>query len=75
MTRRCELSGKSVQVGNTVSHANNKSKRRFLPNLQDTSVLSDVLGHSVRLRLTPRASRRVPQGRAISSMTWRTGMA
>ena len=55
MPRRCALSGKAVQYGNNVSHANNKSRRRFMSNLQVASVLSDVLGHSVRLRLTPRA--------------------
>ena len=53
MPRRCALSGKAVQYGNNVSHANNKSRRRFMSNLQVASVLSDALGHSVRLRLTP----------------------
>jgi large subunit ribosomal protein L28 len=73
MTRRCELSGKSVQVGNTVSHANNKTKRRFLPNLQDTSVLSDVLGHSVRLRLTPRAIRTLEHNGGLDAYLLGTG--
>ena len=59
MSRRCEFTGKGVQVGNNVSHANNKTKRRFLPNLQVTSVLSDALGLPVRLRLTPRAIRTI----------------
>ena len=54
MPRRCALSGKSVQYGNNVSHANNKTKRRFMSNLQVASVLSEALGHSVRMRLTPR---------------------
>jgi large subunit ribosomal protein L28 len=52
MPRRCALSGKAVQYGHNVSHANNKTKRRFLPNLQTISLLSDALGGSVRLRLT-----------------------
>ena len=52
MSRRCFITGKGVQVGNNVSHANNKTKRRYLPNLQATSVLSDALGHPVRLRLS-----------------------
>ena len=56
MPRRCALSGKAVQYGNNVSHANNKSRRRFMANLQVASVLSDALGHSVRLRLTPRGA-------------------
>jgi ribosomal protein L28 len=71
MPRRCALSGKSVQYGNNVSHANNKTRRRFMSNLQVGSVLSDALGHTVRLRLTqqaqpgdegPEASRRHGQG-------------
>ncbi len=52
MSRRCMVSGKGPLVGNNVSHANNKTKRRFLPNLQDTTLLSDVLGRSVRVRLS-----------------------
>lgn len=54
MSRRCLISGKGVLTGNNVSHANNKTRRRFLPNLQETSVLSDALGQSVRLRVTTR---------------------
>ena len=54
MARRCELTGKAVLTGNNVSHANNKTRRRFLPNLQETSVLSDALGQMVRLRVTTR---------------------
>ena len=52
MSRACELTGKAVLTGNNVSHANNKTRRRFLPNLQDTSVLSDALGQMVRLRVS-----------------------
>lgn len=52
MARRCGITGKSVLTGNNVSHANNKTRRRFLPNLQETSFFSDVLATSVRLRLT-----------------------
>jgi large subunit ribosomal protein L28 len=58
MARRCDLTGKTVQAGNNVSHANNKTRRRFLPNLQETLLLSDVLGN-VRLRLSTRAIRTV----------------
>jgi large subunit ribosomal protein L28 len=58
MARRCVVTGKGVQVGHNVSHSNIKTKRRFLPNLQRTSVLSDVLG-SVRLRLTAAAIRTI----------------
>ena len=51
MSRRCALTGKGVQSGNNVSHANNKTRRRYLPNLQEAAVLSDVLGQVVRLRI------------------------
>ena len=51
MARRCDLSGKGVMTGNNVSHANNRTSRRYLPNLQDTAMLSDALGQMVRLRL------------------------
>ena len=52
MSRRCVVTGKGVQTGNNVSHANNKTRRRFLPNIQETSVLSDILGQSVRLKVS-----------------------
>jgi len=58
MARRCAVTGKGVQVGHNVSHANNKTKRRYLPNLQQTSVLSDALG-SVRMRITAAAIRTI----------------
>ena len=67
MPRRCALSGKAVQYGNNVSHANNKSRRRFMSNLQVASVLSDVLGHSVRLRLTPRAVKPIEHNGGIDA--------
>src|SRR2546423_14588029 len=56
MARKCPVTGKGVQVGHNVSHSNIKTKRRFLPNLQTLSVLSDVLG-PVRLRLSAAAIR------------------
>ncbi|MDA0655854.1 MAG: 50S ribosomal protein L28 [Proteobacteria bacterium] len=59
MSRRCMITGTGVQVGNNVSHAHNKTRRRFLPNLQNTSLLSDVLGQLVRLRITPKAIRTI----------------
>jgi len=46
-------------TGNNVSHANNKTKRRFLPNLQTTSLLSDTLNEAIRLRVTPKAIRTI----------------
>jgi len=59
MSRRCELTGKTVQAGNNVSHANNKTRRRFLPNLCDVTLMSDVLGRQVSLRVSARALRSV----------------
>ncbi len=59
MSRFCELSGKGPMVGNTISHANNKSKRRFLPNLNDVTLISDVLGQSFKLRVSAAALRTV----------------
>ncbi len=59
MSRRCMITGKGVQTGNNVSHAHNKTRRRYLPNLQNTSILSDVLGQMVRLRITPSAIRTI----------------
>lgn len=59
MARRCELSGKDVMTGNNVSHANNKTRRRFLPNLCNVSLLSDTLGESVKLRISAHALRSV----------------
>ena len=59
MARRCELTGKAVLVGNNVSHANNKSRRRFLPNLNQVTLISDALGEKVRLRITSHALRSV----------------
>ena len=59
MSRRCELTGKGPMVGNNVSHANNKTKRRFLPNLNDVTLMSDALGRSFKLRISAAALRTV----------------
>ncbi|MCT8268252.1 MULTISPECIES: 50S ribosomal protein L28 [Hyphomicrobiales] len=59
MARRCELTGKAVLTGNNVSHANNKSRRRFLPNLCNVSLMSDALGRAVRMRISAAALRSV----------------
>ena len=50
MARRCAVTGKGVQSGNNVSHANNKTRRRFLPNLQPYTLQSEALGRSVKLQ-------------------------
>lgn len=59
MSRRCELTGKAVQVGHLVSHSNRKTKCRFLPNLVNVTLISEKLNRSVRLRITAHALRSV----------------
>ena len=59
MARICELTGKGRQVGHNVSHANNKTKRTFLPNLQNVTLISDGLARSVRLRVSTHGLRSV----------------
>ncbi len=59
MARRCPITRKGVQSGNKVSHAHNKTRRRFLPNLQMASILSEALGGPVRLRVTPHGIRTI----------------
>jgi large subunit ribosomal protein L28 len=59
MSRRCELTGKGLLVGHNVSHANNKTKRVFRPNLQTISLASEALGHSYKLKICMSALRTV----------------
>ena len=59
MARRCELTGKGVMSGNTVSHAINRTRRRFLPNLVNVSLISDALNRTVKLRISAHALRSV----------------
>ena len=59
MSRRCELTGKGPMVGNNVSHANNKTKRRFLPNLNEQTLHSEALGRGFKLRISAAALRSV----------------
>ena len=59
MSRRCDLTGKTAQVGHTVSHSNRKAKRRFLPNLCNVTLISESLGRSVRLRISANALKSV----------------
>ena len=59
MSRRCAVSGKGVMTGNNVSHANNKTRRRFLPNLQDTSLFSETLQRTVKVRVSTNGLRTI----------------
>ena len=59
MAKRCQTTGKGVMTGNNVSHAKNRTRRRFLPNLQQTSMQSEILGRTVSLRVTTSAIRTI----------------
>jgi large subunit ribosomal protein L28 len=59
MSRRCDLTGKGALVGHKVSHSNRKTKRRFLPNLINVTLMSDALGRSVKLRISANALKTV----------------
>ena len=59
MSRRCELTGKGPMTGNNVSHAKNRTRRRFLPNLNDVTLQSEALGRSFKLRISAHALRSV----------------
>lgn len=59
MSRVCELTGKGPMTGNNVSHAKNRTRRRFLPNLNDVTLQSEILGRGVKLRISAAALRTV----------------
>ena len=67
MARRCAVTGKGVLTGNNVSHANNKTRRRFLPNLQEASFFSELLGGSVLLRVSTRGIRTIEHNGGIDA--------
>ncbi len=67
MSRRCQITGKGVLTGNNVSHANNKTRRLFLPNLQEAALLSDILGQRIRLRISTRAIRTIERRGGIDA--------
>jgi large subunit ribosomal protein L28 len=67
MARRCELTGKGVLTGNNVSHANNRTRRRFIPNLQQASMMSEALGKTISLRVCTSAIRTVEKTGGIDA--------
>ena len=67
MARRCDITGKGVMAGNNVSHAHNKTRRRFLPNVQQTSMMSDTLGEMVRMRVSTRAIRTIEKNGGLDA--------
>ena len=72
MARRCDLTGKGVLTGNNVSHAHNKTRRRFLPNLQVISLFSDALKKPVRLRLCTNTVRTVEKNGGLDAFLMKT---
>lgn len=72
MTRRCFISGKGAMSGNNVSHANNKTRRRFLPNLQAVSLLSETLGTTVTLRVSTRGLRSIEHNGGLDAFLMST---
>lgn len=72
MSRRCTITGTGVMTGNNVSHAMNHSRRRFLPNLQSTRLMSDTLNEQVRLRLTTRAIRTIEKAGGLDAFLMKT---
>ncbi|AQS40898.1 MAG: 50S ribosomal protein L28 [Candidatus Tokpelaia hoelldobleri] len=73
MSRACELTGKSVQYGNNVSHANNKTRRRFLPNLCNVTLISETLGQNYRLRISAHALRSVEHRGGLDAFLIKAG--
>lgn len=73
MSRICELTGKGRLVGNNVSHANNKTKRTFLPNLQNVTLISDALERGVKLRVSMNGLRSVEHVGGLDNWLLKTG--
>jgi large subunit ribosomal protein L28 len=73
MARRCSLTGKAVLSGNKVSHSNRKCKKRFLPNLQNISLLSDILSSTVKLRISMNALRSIEVNGGLDNYLLTTG--
>jgi large subunit ribosomal protein L28 len=59
MSRRCAITGKGVLTGNNVSHAKNRTRRRFMPNLQETALFSEALGRMIRIRVSTNGLRTI----------------
>ena len=67
MARRCDLTGRGVQAGNNVSHAHNRTRRRFLPNIQMSSMPSEALGQSIKLKLSTQTIRTIEKNGGIDA--------
>ncbi|PPD14107.1 MAG: 50S ribosomal protein L28 [Methylobacterium sp.] len=75
MSRRCELTGKGALVGHKVSHSNRKTKRRFLPNLVNVTLMSDALNRSVKLRISANGLRSVEHRGGLDAFLMKAGEA
>lgn len=73
MARRCELTGKDALVGNNVSHANNKTKTRFMPNLCNVSLISDAMGQTYRFRVSAIALKSVEHRGGLDAFLMKAG--
>jgi large subunit ribosomal protein L28 len=73
MSRRCELTGKAVLTGHLVSHSNRKTKRRFLPNLCNVTLRSDMLARNVRMRISANALRSVEHRGGLDAFLVKAG--
>ncbi|MCK5166347.1 MAG: 50S ribosomal protein L28 [Rhodospirillaceae bacterium] len=67
MSRKCDLTGTGVRTGNNVSHAKNRTRRRFLPNLHVASIASDALGHSISMRICASTIRTIEHNGGLDS--------
>lgn len=72
MARRCDITGKGVMRGNNVSHAHNKTRREFRPNVQHTSLMSDALGRMVRLKVSAAAIRTIEHSGGLDAYLMKT---
>ncbi len=72
MARRCDVTGKGVQAGNNVSHANNKTRRRYLPNLNSVTLISDTLRQSVRVRISAHGLKSVDHNGGLDAYLLKT---
>ncbi|MEZ5825306.1 MAG: 50S ribosomal protein L28 [Geminicoccaceae bacterium] len=67
MARRCSLTGKGVLTGNNVSHANNRTRRRYLPNIQQRRLFSEALGESIRVKIATNTLRTIEKKGGIDA--------
>ena len=72
MTKQCAITGKGVMTGNNVSHSNRKSRRRFMPNVQNVTLTSDVLGQQIRMRVTTSTLRSIDHNGGLDGFLLKT---